>query len=142
MVSFMVIKTIFSSNYNSEIINQTTEVIKYILNENQLNINDFNIIINCSEIEDQETKIAIFHLLSEISALLNEKHVEILLNNIISTDITKLEIEKLRLIPELSLKTESNQKIMLNLIEKLLNYVFSSSQYNEKDISIIENIPI
>ena len=137
-----IIKTIFSSNYNSEIINQTTEVIKYILYENQLNINDFNIILNCSEIEDQETKIAIFHLLSEISALLNEKHVEILLNNIISTDITKLEIEKLNLIPKLSLKTESNQKIMLNLIEKLLNYVFSSSQYNEKDISIIENIPI
>ena len=158
-----IIQEIFGTNYHSQIINKSTEIIKLLLLKNELSEEDIKLIWSCTKRGDLEAKINIMKLLTELADNLKEDYIEMLLKSIRENIEKKINDEEIELVYKLSVNkknSENNQKNILicgdylcqcllslnntkidnnHILDKLLSIVEKGDIYLEKVLDICKN---
>jgi len=154
-----IIEEIFGANYHSQIINKSTEIVKLLLSKNKLSEDDMKLIWSCTKRGDLEAKVTILKLLSELADNLDDKSVEMLLNNIISNVDKKINKDEIQLVYKLSMKGDNKNNILIlcdylcqcllslnntnisnnNILKKLLEISSKDEEYLQKILNICEN---
>ena len=142
-----ILNELFGANYHSQLIKSSEEIIKILLKENALDENDMTLIWSCTKRGDLEAKLIIIKLLTSLGNNLNENHVEMLLNSVISNDDKdkKISKEELDFVFNLSIHNE-NEKNMMHCCDYLCQIFFQensqTSESNEKSKLILEKITL
>ena len=140
-----ILNELFGANYHSQLIKSSNEIIKLLLKENSLDENDMTLIWSCTKRGDLEAKLTIIKLLSSIENNLNENHVEMLLNSVISNVDKKISKEELDFVFNLSIHNE-NEKNMMHCCDYLCQIFFEenaqSSESKEKSQLILGKITL
>lgn len=123
---------IFGLNSHIQLINKSKDLVEIMLSENKLSEGDIKIIWEATKKGDLEGKLEILKLLKEISLYLKENHINMLLENIYSSDPENLIKEEIDLIYDLATHYTQPRKE----IEKVINFFFKglfSSKLEEQD---------
>ena len=108
-----IIKEIFGANYHSQIISKSDKILLLLLKNNEVKENDIKLIWDCTQRGDLEAKTTIMKLLSNLAENLNEKFINILLENIINTvDYNKINEKEIDFIYYLSIHGDNAQNII------------------------------
>ena len=137
-----IIQEIFGANYHSQIINKSTEIVKLLLVQNELNEEDIKLIWSCTKKGDLEAKVTILKLLSELADNLKEEYVEILLNNIKSDIDKKIDEKEVELVYKLSMQGKNNEKNIINCCDYLCKCILSLKNSKIKNNSILDKLLI
>ena len=122
------IKELFGPNYHCPIINESKEIIKLLLLENQLNKEEIQIIWNCTKLGDSEAKDTILNLLTELADNLRADHIEMLLKDI--KEITYgIEVSD----KELNLVYKLAMNLVKNINNNGINNMNTNIQNNPKN---------
>ena len=78
-----IIKELFGANYHSQIISKSDKLLALLLKNNEIKEDDIKLIWDCTQRGDLEAKSTIMKLLSDLAENLDEKFINILLENII-----------------------------------------------------------
>ena len=108
-----IIKEIFGPNYHSQIISKSDKILSLLLKNNEIKEDDIKLIWDCTERGDLEVKNIIMKLLSDLAGNLNEKFINILLENVINKlDENKMNEQDIDFIYNLSIHgdNENNKK--------------------------------
>ena len=108
-----IIKEIFGANYHSQIISKSDKILSLLLKNNEIKEDDIKLIWDCTQRGDLEAKSTIIKLLSDLAKDLNEKFIDILLQNIKnSVDNNKINEKEIDFIYNLSIHGDNeNNKI-------------------------------
>jgi len=135
-----IISEIFGSNYHSQIISRSNEIVKLLLLENELKEEDIKLIWSCTKRGDLEAKLTILKLLSELAPNLNENDIEMLLNNIRENVDKKNNKEEIELVYKLSTQGKNNEKNIEHCCDYLCQCLLISNDSNIKKTPILEKI--
>ena len=91
------IKELFGSNYHTQIINKSNEILEFMLKNNELTEEEIKLIWSLTEQGDLEAKMTIIKLLSDFIIYLNEKFCKIILDSINIEKITSFGGKRNRL---------------------------------------------
>ena len=130
-----IINELFGANYHSQLISKSNEIIKLLLKENALDESDMALIWSCTKRGDLEAKLTIMKLLSSLTDNLQENHIEMLLNSVISNVDKKINNEEIELVYKLSTKNEDNEKNMMHCCEYLWK-IFLETNPQSPDIDL------
>ena len=159
-----ILNEIFGANYHSQLIKISNEIIKILLKENALDENDMTLIWSCTKRGDLEAKLTIMKLLSSLTKNLNENHIEMLLNSVISNVDKKINSEEIDLVYNLATQDLKNEKNLMHccdylcqiffeiypqspnidgeakkILDKIMIISFIDNKYLKKILSICEN---
>ena len=141
------IKELFGSNYHTQIIKQSNDIVEFMLKNNELTEDDIKLIWSLTEQSDLEAKMTIIKLLSDLKNYLNEKLSNVILNIINVETIINFSENEIDLIKNLAINANNKifiskcceiffDKILeiknLNTLEKS-TYVNMLSNFFEKD---------
>ncbi len=115
-----VIEEIFGKRSHIQLIQRSTEIIKFFLTESNITKSDFSVIWECCE-HDEQSKVEIFKVLSDTSIMLPNELTEILIANFISKPKASLKDKDVELIIELGSKYS---RLPLQLTEEILNLLW------------------
>ena len=137
-----ILNEIFGTNYHSQLISRSNEIIKLLLQENALDENDMTLIWSCTKRGDLEAKLTILKLLSSIAENLQEKHIEMLLNSVLSNVDKKISNEEIEFVFKLSTQNKDNETNMNHCCEYLCQcYLMSNPKSTDVEINkILEKI--
>ena len=135
-----IIQEIFGANYHSQIINKSTEIVKLLLLENELNEEDIKLIWSCTKKGDLEAKVTILKLLSDIADNLKEEYIEMLLNSIKSNIDKKIDEKEIDLVYKLSIQGKNNDKNMLLCCDYLCQCLLSLNNPDIKNNHILDKL--
>ena len=137
-----ILNEIFGANYHSQLISRSNEIIKLLLQENALDENDMTLIWSCTKRGDLEAKLTILKLLSSIAENLQEKHIEMLLNSVLSNVDKKISNEEIEFVFKLSTQNKDNETNMNHCCEYLCQcYLMSNPKSTDVEINkILEKI--
>ena len=119
-----ILNEIFGANYHSQLIKISNEIIKILLKENALDENDMTLIWSCTKRGDLEAKLTIMKLLSSLTKNLNENHIEMLLNSVISNVDKKINSEEIDLVYNLATQDLKNEKNLMHCCDYLCQIFF------------------
>ena len=129
-----IIKEIFGPNYHSQIISKSDKILSLLLKNNEIKEDDIKLIWDCTERGDLEVKNIIMKLLSDLAGNLNEKFINILLENVINKlDENKMNEQDIDFIYNLSIHgdNENNKK---KCMDYLYQCVLKLNLNDENDI--------
>ena len=141
------IKELFGSNYHTQIIKQSNDIVEFMLKNNELTEDDIKLIWSLTEQSDLEAKMTIIKLLSDLKNYLNQKLSNVILNSINVETIINFSENEIDLIKNLAINANNKifiskcceiffDKILeiknLNTLEKS-TYVNMLSNFFEKD---------
>jgi len=119
-----ILNEIFGANYHSQLIKISNEIIKLLLKENALDENDMTLIWSCTKRGDLEAKLTIMKLLSSLTKNLNENHIEMLLNSVITNVDKKINSEEIDLVYNLATQDLKNEKNLMHCCDYLCQIFF------------------
>ena len=141
------IKELFGSNYHTQIIKQSNDIVEFMLKNNELTEEEIKLIWSLTEQSDLEAKMTIIKLLSDLKNYLNEKLSNAILNSINVEKIINFNENEIDLVKNLAINANNKifiskcceiffDKILeiknLNTLEKS-TYVNMLSNFFEKD---------
>ena len=136
------IKELFGSNYHTQIINKSNEILEFMLKNNELTEEEIKLIWSLTEQGDLEAKMTIIKLLSDFIIYLNEKFCNIILNSINIEKITSFGEKEIDLIKNLAIKA-NDKKFIAKCCEIFCDKIFEINNLNvlEKSpyVNIVEN---
>ena len=136
------IKELFGSNYHTQIINKSNEILEFMLKNNELTEEEIKLIWSLTEQGDLEAKMTIIKLLSDFIIYLNEKFCNIILNSINIEKITSFGEKEIDLIKNLAIKA-NDKKFIAKCCEIFCDKIFEINNINilEKSpyVNIVEN---
>ena len=133
-----IIKNLFGTNYHSQIISKSNDILELMLKYNELSNDEIKLIWSLTNQNDLEAKMTIIKLFSNLIIHLNENYCTVLLECINEKDDKKLNENTIDLIYNLSIKA-NNESFMLKCIEYFCNSVLEVK--NLSNLSKNENIP-
>ena len=141
------IKELFGSNYHTQIIKQSNDIVEFMLKNNELTVDEIKLIWSLTEQSDLDAKKTIIKLLSNLKKYLDEKLSNAILDSINVETIINFSENEIDLIKNLAINANNKifiskcceiffDKILeikdLNALEKS-NYVNMLSSFFEKD---------
>ena len=130
-----IIKELFGSNYHTQIINKSNEILEFMFKNNELTEEDIKLIWSLTEQGDLEARMTVIKLLSDFIPYLNEKFCNIILDSINIEKITSLNEKEIDLIKNLAIKG-NNSKFMSKCCEVFINKILET-----KDLNVLEKSP-
>ena len=132
-----IIKELFGTNYHTQIISKSNDIIELMIKNNELSEEEIKMIWSLTNQGDLEAKMIIIKLFSNLIVHLNINYCNILLEYINEKDDIKLNDDIIDLIYDLSIKG-NNEKYMLKCIEYYCNQILEVKNLN--NLSKNENI--
>ena len=126
-----IIKDIFGTNYHTQIISKSNEILELMIKNNELSEEELKLIWSLTKQGDLEAKMTIIKLLTDINAYFNEKYSNILLDCIREEDEKKIDENKIDLIYDLAIKT-NNENFLMKCCE-----LYCNKALEMKDINIL-----
>ena len=130
-----IIKELFGSNYHTQIINKSNEIIEFMLKNNELTEEEIKLIWSLTEIGDLEAKMTIIKLISSFISYLNEKLCNVILDSLNIETITTFSEKEIELIKNLAIKA-NNKKFISKCCE-----IFSDKILEINDLNLLEKSP-
>ena len=134
-----IIKELFGSNYHTQIINKSNEIIEFMLKNNELAEDDIKMIWSLTEQGDLEAKMTIIKLISDNIAYLNEKLCNIILQSINIEKITTFAEKEIDLIKNLAIKV-NDKKFIAKCCQIFCEKVFKINDLKNLEKSSYVNI--
>ena len=138
-----IIKEIFGSNYHSQIISKSNKILSLLLKNNEIKEEDIKLIWDCTQRGDLEVKNIIMKLLSDLAGNLNEKFINILLENIINkVDENKMNEQDIDFIYNLSIHgdNENNKKKCMDYLYQCILKIDLNNENDIKNNSIMNKL--
>ena len=130
-----IIKELFGSNYHTQIINKSNEIIEFMLKNNELTEEEIKLIWSLTEQGDLEAKMTIIKLISNFIIHLNENLCNVILNSINIEKITNFSEKEIDLIKNLAIKA-NNKKFICKCCE-----IFSDKILEINNLNLLEKSP-
>ena len=130
-----IIKELFGSNYHTQIMTKSNDILEFMLKNNELTEEDIKLIWSLTEQGDLEAKMTIIKLLSDCTVYLNEKLCNIILSNINIEKITSFSEKEIDLMKNLAMKANDKK-----FIDKCCQ-IFCDKIFEINNINILEKSP-
>ena len=134
-----IIKELFGSNYHTQIINKSNEIIEFMLKNNELTEEEIKLIWSLTEQGDLEAKMTIIKLISDFTIHLNEKLCNVILDSINIEKITTFSEKEIDLIKNLAIKA-NNKKFISKCCEIFSDKILEINNLNSLEKSPYVNI--
>ena len=138
---YNIIKELFGSNYHTQIINKSNEILEFMLKNNELTEEDIKLIWSLTEQGDLEAKMTIIKLISDFTKFLNEKLCSVILNSINIEKITTFSEKEIDLIKNLAMKA-NDKKFIVKCCEIFCDKIFEINNLNILEKSPYVNIVV
>jgi hypothetical protein len=125
-----IIKELFGSNYHTQIISKSNNILEFMLKNNEISEEEIKLIWSLTEQGDLEAKTIIIKLLLNLVDYLNEKYCNILIGCINSGKNIKLNENEIELIYNLAIKG-NNEDFMLKCCEYYCKNVLEINDLNK-----------
>ena len=125
-----IIKELFGSNYHTQIISKSNNILEFMLKNNEISEEEIKLIWSLTEQGDLEAKTIIIKLLLNLVDYLNEKYCNILIGCINSGKNIKLNENEIELIYNLAIKG-NNEDFMLKCCEYYCKNILEINDLNK-----------
>ena len=116
------IKDLFGTNYHTQIISKSNEIIEFILKNGELTEEEIKLIWSLTEQGDLEVKMVIIKLISDFMIYLNEKFCNIILESIDIQKVVSFNENEIELVKNLAFKAK-NKKFLSKCCEIFCNKI-------------------
>ena len=130
-----IIKELFGSNYHTQIMTKSNDILEFMLKNNELTEEDIKLIWSLTEQGDLEAKMTIIKLFSDFTTYFNDKFCNIILSTINIEKITTFSEKEIDLIKNLAIKA-NNKKFIAKCC-----HIFCDKIFEIKKIDILEKSP-
>ena len=134
-----IIKELFGSNYHTQIITKSNEILEFMLKNNELTEEEIKLIWSLTEQGDLEAKMTIIKLISDFIIYLNENFCKLILSCINIEKIPSYGEKELELIKNLAIKA-NDKKFISKCCEIFCDKIFEISNINVLEKSPYVNI--
>ena len=126
---YEIIKELFGTNYHTQIISKSNEILELLLKNNELSEEDLKLIWSLTEQGDLEAKMIIYRLISDLIIYFNDKHCNLILALIKNDKNKKLNENEIDLIYNLAIKG-NNENMLLQCCEFYTQNILEINKLN------------
>ena len=126
---YEIIKELFGTNYHTQIISKSNEILELLLKNNELSEEDLKLIWSLTEQGDLEAKMIIYKLISDLIIYFNDTHCNLILELMKNDKNKKLNENEIDLIYNLAIKG-NNENMLLQCCEFYTQNILEINKLN------------